>query len=90
MASKFSDEFNRSFHLSKKADRGETQIFEITNEFSNPLSFYRNENQVDILIVKLEKPLQIGETHNFKNQISNNYYQILNLRNTDFLKIKFY
>lgn len=62
LASKFSDEFNRSFHLSKKADRGETQIFEITNQFSKPLSFYRNENQVDILKVKLENPLQIGET----------------------------
>ena len=62
LASKFSDEFNRSFHLSKKADRGETQIFEITNQYSNPLSFYRNENQVDILRIKLEKPIQIGET----------------------------
>ena len=62
LASKFSDEFNRSFHLSKKADRGETQIFEITNQFSKPLSFYRNKNQVDIVRVKLENPLQIGET----------------------------
>ena len=66
LASKFSDEFNRSFHLSKKADRGETQIFEITNQFSNPLEFYRNENQVDILKVKLEKPLQIGESTTLK------------------------
>ena len=66
LASKFSDEFNRSFHLSKKADRGETQIFEITNQFSNPLSFYRNEDQVDILRVKLQKPLQIGETTTLK------------------------
>ena len=66
LASKFSDEFNRSFHLSKKADRGETQIFEITNQFANPLSFYRNKNQVDILRVKLENPLQIGETTTLK------------------------
>ena len=66
LANKFSDEFNRSFHLSKKADRGETQIFEITNQFSTPLSFYRNENQVDVLKVKLEKPLQIGEATSIK------------------------
>lgn len=66
LASKFSDEFNRSFHLSKKEDRGETQIFEITNEFSNSLSFYRNENQVDILKIKLDKPLQIGESTTLK------------------------
>ena len=62
LAMKFSDEYNRSFHLSKKSDRGETQILEITNSLSNRLEFYRNENQVDILKVKLEKPLQIGET----------------------------
>ena len=80
LANKFSDEFNRSFHLSKKADRGETQIFEITNQFSNPLSFYRNENQVDILRVKLENPLQIGETTTLKIK-----YQIT-LPNTRFTK----
>ena len=83
LASKFSDEFNRSFHLSKKADRGETQIFEITNEFSNPLSFYRNENQVDILRVKLEKPIQIGETTTLKIK-----YQIT-IQNTKFTKYGF-
>jgi hypothetical protein len=80
LASKFSDEFNRSFHLSKKADRGETQIFEITNQFSKPLSFYRNENQVDIVRVKLENPLQIGETTLLKIK-----YQIT-LPNTKFTK----
>lgn len=80
LANKFSDEFNRSFHLSKKADRGETQIFEITNQFSNSLSFYRNENQVDILKVKLENPLQIGETTTIKIK-----YQIT-LPNTKFTK----
>ena len=83
LASKFSDEFNRNFHLSKKADRGETQIFEITNEFSNPLSFYRNENQVDILRVKLEKPIQIGETTTLKIK-----YQIT-IPNTKFTKYGF-
>ncbi len=80
LASKFSDEYNRSFHLSKKADRGETQIFEITNQFSKPLSFYRNENQVDIVRVKLENPLQIGETTLLKIK-----YQIT-LPNTKFTK----
>lgn len=66
LASKFSDEYNRSFHLSKKSEKGETQIFDITNDLSNPLSFHRNEKQVDILIVKLEKPLQIGESTTLK------------------------
>ncbi len=66
LAKKFSDEFNRSFHLSKKADRGETEIFEITNQFSSPLSFYRNENQIDILIIRLEKPLLVGENTTIK------------------------
>ena len=80
LASKFSDEFNRSFHLSKKADRGETQIFNITNQFSNSLAFYSNENQVDILKIKLEKPLLIGES-----TIINIKYQIT-LPNTKFTK----
>ena len=80
LARKFSDEFNRSFHLSKKADRGETQIFEITNQFLTSLSYFRNENQVDILRVKLEKPLQIGETTTLKIK-----YQIT-LPNTKFTK----
>ncbi|MES2863148.1 MAG: aminopeptidase [Bacteroidota bacterium] len=80
LASKFSDEFNRNFHLSKKSERGETQIFEITNEFSNPLLHYRNQNQVDILKVKLDKPLQIGETTTIKIN-----YQIT-LPNTKFTK----
>jgi hypothetical protein len=83
LANKFSDEFNRTFHLSKKADRGETQIFEITNQFSNALSFYRNDNQIDILKVKLDKPLEIGETTTVKIK-----YQIT-LPNTKFTKFGF-
>lgn len=83
LAMKFSDEYNRSFHLSKKSDRGETQIFEITNSLSNRLEFYRNENQVDILKIKLEKPLQIGETTTLKIK-----YQIT-LPNTKFTKFGF-
>jgi hypothetical protein len=80
LAEKFSDEYNRSFHLSKKEDRGETQIFEIYNENSNPLQYYRNENQVDIVKVKLNKPLQIGETTTLKIK-----YQIT-LPNSKFTK----
>lgn len=66
LALKFSDEYNRSFHLSKKADHGKTQITEITNALSNPLAFYRNENQIDIVFIKLEKPLNIGESTTLK------------------------
>lgn len=66
LARKFSDEFNRSFHLSKKTDRGETQILEITNSNTTPLEFYRTENQVDILRIKLAEPLNIGESTTLK------------------------
>lgn len=83
LANKFSDEFNRSFHLSKKADRGETQIFEITNEYSNLLEFYRNENQVDILRIKLKNPLPIGQITTLKIK-----YQIT-LPNSKFTKFGF-
>lgn len=80
LANKFSDEFNRNFHLSKKIDRGATQINEITNITSNSLTFYREPNQVDILRVKLDKPLQIGESTVIKIK-----YQIT-LPNTKFTK----
>ena len=38
-------------------------------KIASNLEFYRNENQVDILKVKLAKPLQIGESTTVKNQI---------------------
>lgn len=80
LALKFSDEYNRNFHLSKKEERGETEIFSVENENANSLEFYRNENQVDILKVKLSKPLQIGESTLLKIK-----YQIT-LPNTKFTK----
>ncbi len=62
LARKFSDEFNRSFHLSKKVDRGETQILTCTNKTTQPLKYYRNTDQVDILWVQLDRPLAVGES----------------------------
>ncbi|SEP65670.1 M1 family aminopeptidase [Flavobacterium urocaniciphilum] len=62
LAKKFSDEYNRSFHLSKKNERGETEIFSIVNENANNLEYYRNGNQVDILKIKLSQPLNINES----------------------------
>jgi len=62
LAKKFSDEYNRSFHLSKKNERGETKIFSIINENTTNLEYYRNENQVDILKIKLSQPLQINQS----------------------------
>ena len=61
LAKKFSDEFNRSYHLSSNKERGGTNIISITNENKKSLSYFRKPNQIDIVIIPLEKPLAIGE-----------------------------
>lgn len=61
LAKKFSDEFNRSYHLSSNSERGGTNIISITNENKKSLSYFRKPNQIDIVIIPLEKPLAIRE-----------------------------
>ncbi len=80
LAKKFSDEFNRSFHLSNTSERGETIIEEVTDATQKFLSYYRNENQIDILVIQLEKPLLVGESTTLKIK-----YQIT-LPNSKFTK----
>ena len=80
LAKKFSDEFNRNYHLSSNKERGETIIEEVTDVNQKFLPYYRNENQIDILVIKLEKPLLVGESTTLKIK-----YQIT-LPNSKFTK----
>lgn len=80
LAKKFSDEFNRSFHLSNASERGETIIEEVTDVNQKFLPYYRNENQIDILFIQLEKALLVGESTTLKIK-----YQIT-LPNSKFTK----
>lgn len=62
LAKKFSDEFNRSYHLSSNIDRGGTNIIAITDGNKKSILYFRKPNQIDIVIIPLEKPLATGES----------------------------
>jgi len=62
LAKKFSDEFNRNYHLSSNKERGETNIIAITDANKKPLLYFRKPNQIDIVIIPLEKPLATGDS----------------------------
>lgn len=62
LAKKFSDEFNRSYHLSSNIDRGGTNLIAITDANKKSLLYFRKPNQIDIVIIPLEKPLATGES----------------------------
>lgn len=65
IANKFSDEFNRSFHLSSKKERSNTEISNIHDNTSHDLKFYRDKNHCDIIHIKLTVPLKPNETRSF-------------------------
>lgn len=58
IANKFSDEYNRSFHLSSKKERSATEIHQINDSENSVLEYYRKESQPDILHLKLKNPLK--------------------------------
>lgn len=63
LAIRLAEEFDRSFYLSKKSKRGSTTIKDLKiNEKEQ--YWYRKEAQLDIIALKLEKPLQTGEKLN--------------------------
>jgi hypothetical protein len=57
LAKRFSDEFNRSFHLAPDSDRGYTDIKAIADERFNEVKWIRPEKHVDIVEILLNKPL---------------------------------
>ncbi len=65
LAKRFAENYDSSFHFEKKEDRGFTEIFSISNESNEPLSWERGE-AVDILKVSLYKPLAPGESCTLK------------------------
>lgn len=62
LAKKFSDEFNRSYHLSSNTERGGTNIIAVTDSNKKSLLYFRKPNQIDIVIIPLGKPLATGES----------------------------
>ena len=61
LAKRFSDEFIRSFHVAPNSDRGTTLDIKITNENKQNLEFNTEENNSDIIEIKLDKPILPNE-----------------------------
>ncbi|RZJ26698.1 MAG: aminopeptidase, partial [Flavobacterium sp.] len=53
LAKRFSDEFTRSFHLSKLEERGHTSIFSVTDMSGGNLDWFRPAQHPDLVEVKI-------------------------------------
>ena len=61
LAKRFSDEFNRSFHLAKDEERGGTSNLTIFNPVKTSLSWERTKKSPDLITVKLSNKLAPGQ-----------------------------
>ena len=61
LAKRFSDEFNRSFHLAKDEERGGTSNLTIFNPAKTSLSWERTKKSPDLITVKLSNKLAPGQ-----------------------------
>ena len=57
LASRFSDEFYRGFHLAKEEERGNTSKLKITGEKQSLLSWERTKENPDLVIINLPQKL---------------------------------
>ena len=66
LAKRFSDEFERAFHLAKEEERGSTSTITILDENNNFLTWERDANYPDVIQIRLRKPLLPNEKATFK------------------------
>ena len=57
LAARFSDEFERGFHLAKEKDRGRTNVIIINDETNSSLTWERDENHPDVIQIRLKEKL---------------------------------
>ena len=57
LAARFSDEFERSFHLAKEKERGRTSNINIIDEIKNSLTWERDEKYPDVIQIRLKENL---------------------------------
>lgn len=62
LANRFSDEFERKFHIAKEKDRGYTQINYINGATAENLEWFRVKKHPDIIQIFLKKKLLPAET----------------------------
>jgi hypothetical protein len=69
LAARFSDEFERSFHLAKEKERGRTSNISITGKTNSALTWQRDDKAADVIQIQLKEKL----APNQKVTISLNY-----------------
>ncbi|MCF6133017.1 aminopeptidase [Flavobacterium sp. WG47] len=69
MAARFSDEFERSFHLAKEKERGRTSAISVNDQTNTALTWERDSNIPDVILIQLKEKL----LPNQKIKISLNY-----------------
>ena len=57
LAARFSDEFERSFHLAKEKERGRTSNIVILDENKTSLTWERDDNYPDVIQIRLREKL---------------------------------
>ena len=57
LANRFSDEFERGFHLAKETERGSTENISIIDSEKNSLTWERDENYPDVVQIRLRNKL---------------------------------
>jgi hypothetical protein len=57
LAARFSDEFERGFHLANEKERGRTSNINILNETHDPLTWERDKNHPDVIQIRLKNKL---------------------------------
>lgn len=62
LAKRFAEDYKRRFHFARAEERGRTEINSVEDVNGNALNWDRPGNVPDLLRVKLEEPLQPGDT----------------------------
>jgi len=62
LAKRFAEDYARRFHFAKDSERGYTTINSVKKNSGKDLEWDRPENIVDLLRIKLEKPLAPGDS----------------------------
>lgn len=65
MAKRFSDEFERGFHLAKEKDRGRTSNLTVIDENKTFLTYERDENFPDVIQIRLREKILPNQKKSF-------------------------
>lgn len=91
LATRFAEEYKNDFHFAKDEDRGATTILAISQD-KNQLKYSRLKEQVDVIKVKLNKPLLPNETYtlnlSYTVKIPNDKFTRYGISNTQDISLR--